>query len=58
MDILGQSTWLSVLVGGTIILALAIVYAMVRNRRRTLGERVATEAATREEYKAEDRDED
>lgn len=52
----GPSAWLILLTIGVIVLIAAIVYGIMRNRQRTLGERVATEAATRDEYRAEDRD--
>lgn len=52
----GPSIWLIVLTIGVVVLIAAMVYGIMRNRQRTLGERVASEAATREEYRAEDRD--
>ena len=41
---------------GSGVLGLAIVYGIMRNRRRTQSEKTKTEQATRELYRAEDRD--
>ena len=41
---------------GSGVLGLAIVYGIMRNRRRTQSEKNKTEQATRELYRAEDRD--
>lgn len=53
----GPAFWLIVLTVGVIALGLAMAYGMMRNRRRTPAERAQTEAATKREYAAEDRDE-
>mgnify|MGYP004540893743 CR=1 FL=1 len=50
----GPSLWLILLTIGVVALALAAVYGIMRNRQRSVGERVQTEAATRAEYKSED----
>lgn len=52
----GPSFWLILLTLGVVVLAAAIVYGIMRNRQRSLGERIHTEAATRREYSKEDRD--
>lgn len=40
---------------GIVILAAAIAYAVMRNRQRTAAEKQLTEAATKANYRAEDR---
>lgn len=40
---------------GIVILAAALVYAVMRNRQRTAGEKRLTEAATKANYRAEER---
>ena len=50
--------WFLVLVGGTIVLGIAIAYGVLRNRQRTTREKLQTEAATRDIYHKEDRGED
>ncbi|MFD2648464.1 hypothetical protein ACFSX5_11735 [Devosia albogilva] len=52
----GPSIWLILLTVGVAILAAAAIYGIMRNRQRTLGERVHTEVETKREYAAEDRD--
>jgi type II secretory pathway pseudopilin PulG len=42
---------------GILILAAAITYGLMRNRRRTAAEKQLTEAATKANYRAEDRKE-
>jgi hypothetical protein len=44
-----------VLVGGSIILGLLLVYGIMRNRGRTRAERIRTDQATRELQRQEDR---
>lgn len=56
MDIAGPAFWLILLTIGVIVLAGAIVYGTMRNRDRTVSERVATEVETKREYEREDRD--
>ncbi|VXC94717.1 hypothetical protein [Sphingomonas sp. 8AM] len=54
----GDGLWSFVVIAGPIILVLALLFAMLRNRRRTPHEEARTEQATRELYKqqsAEDR---
>ena len=46
----------ALLLVGSGVLGLAIVYGIMRNRRRTQSEKNKTEQATRELYRAEDRD--
>jgi hypothetical protein len=52
----GPSIWLILLTVGVIILAGAIIYGIMRNRQRSVSERVHTELETKREYAAEDRD--
>jgi hypothetical protein len=56
MEFFGPILWLLVVGGGTVILGLAIVYGMSRNSTRTPAEKRLTEASTRAEYRAEERD--
>jgi hypothetical protein len=49
--------WLILLTLGVACLGAAMIYGTMRNRRRTPLEREITEAGTRAEYRAEDRDE-
>ncbi|MFC3704995.1 hypothetical protein ACFOOL_09520 [Devosia honganensis] len=57
METTGPALWLVVLTIGAVALIVAMVYGVMRNRQRSLGERVATEVETRREYEREDRDE-
>jgi Sec-independent protein translocase protein TatA len=50
----GPSLWLILLTIGVIVLGAAAVYGIMRNRTRTVSEKLHTEAATRAEYKSED----
>ena len=50
------SLWLILLTIGVIALGAAMAYGLMRNRKRSLGERIATEAATKQEYREENRD--
>jgi uncharacterized protein involved in outer membrane biogenesis len=50
------AVWLLILTIGVVALGAAMVYGINRNRTRTPMERAATEAATRQQYRAEDRD--
>ena len=52
----GPMFWLILLTVGVVALGLAMALATSRNRKRTTGERLATEAATRREYREEDKD--
>jgi hypothetical protein len=52
----GASFWLILLTIGVVILGLAMVYGIMRNRKRTLGEQIQTEIETKREYVAEDKD--
>lgn len=56
MDTGGPALWLILLTLGVVALAGAMIYGTMRNRQRTLGERVATEVETRREYQREDQD--
>ncbi len=56
METSGQTFWLILLTLGVVVLAVAIFYGIMRNRQRTLGERIHTEIETRKEYAEEDRD--
>ena len=57
METIGPGLWLIALTVGVVILAAAAIYGIMRNRNRTLAERVTTEVETRREYEREDRDE-
>ncbi len=48
--------WSFVVVIGAILLGAALAYGMWINSRRTRADKMVTEAATRREYKEEDRD--
>jgi len=50
------TVWLLILTVGVIALGLALVWGLNRNRQRSPMERQVTEAATRQQYRAEDRD--
>ncbi|SMQ85261.1 hypothetical protein SAMN06295905_2538 [Devosia lucknowensis] len=56
MEFGGQAMWLILLTLGVVVLAAAMIYGTMRNRTRTLGERVMTEVETKREYEREDRD--
>lgn len=56
MDIAGPTMWLILLTIGVVILGGAMIYGTMRNRTRTLAERVTTEVETKREYEREDRD--
>lgn len=48
--------WLILLTVGVACLGAAMIYGTLRNRQRSPVEREITEAATRAEYRAEDKD--
>ncbi len=50
------TVWLLLLTVGVIALGLAMAYGINRNRTRTPAEKQLTEAATRQEYRMEDKD--
>lgn len=52
----GPSFWLILLTIGVVALGLAMAYGMRRNKQRTLQEKLVTDAATRREFREEDRD--
>ena len=56
METSGPAMWLILLTVGVIALAGAIAYGMMRNNKRRPVEKAVTEAATKEEYRREDRD--
>jgi predicted MFS family arabinose efflux permease len=56
MEFGGQAIWLVLLTLGVVVLAGAMIYGIMRNRQRTLSERVMTEVETKREYEREDRD--
>lgn len=56
MEFGGQAIWAVVITLGVIVLAGAMIYGMMRNRQRTLSERILTEVETKREYEREDRD--
>ena len=51
-----ETLWLLVVVGGPVIIAIAIGYALLTRRNRTVGERVAQRNATRRLYEEKDHD--
>ncbi|HEV7292188.1 MAG TPA: hypothetical protein VGN79_07695 [Devosia sp.] len=54
--IAGPSLWLILLTVGVVVLGLAAVFGVMRNRKLTRGEHAARDAGTVREYKVEDRD--
>lgn len=56
METTGPGLWLIALTIGVVILGGAIIYGIMRNRSRSLSERVLTEVETKREYEREDRD--
>jgi len=51
MDTLPLWTWFL----GALLLGLALIYGIMRNRRRTPGDRILTNEATRQNYRDENR---
>ena len=58
METTGPALWLILLTFGVVVLGAAMIYGTMRNRQRTLSERVTTEVETKREYQREDRDTD
>ena len=56
MEFGGQAMWAVLLTLGVIVLAGAMIYGTMRNRNRTVSEKIATEVQTKRVYEAEDRD--
>lgn len=56
MEFGGQAIWAVVITLGVVLLAAGMIYGTMRNRKRTLSERVLTEVETKREYDREDRD--
>ena len=56
METIGPGLWLIALTIGVAILAAAAIYGIMRNRSRTLSERVTTEVETKRQYEREDKD--
>jgi mannose/fructose/N-acetylgalactosamine-specific phosphotransferase system component IIC len=52
----GPTIWLLLITVGVAALGLIMAIGAMRNQKRTPQERVATEAATKQEYRAEERD--
>ena len=52
----GPTLWLMLLTVGVAALGLIMAIGAMRNRKRTPQERVATEMATKQEYRKEERD--
>ena len=52
----GPAFWLMLLTLGVVALGAAMMYGLRRNQTRTAAERHLTEVATKQEYRAEDRD--
>jgi hypothetical protein len=55
MTELGFSWWFLVVVGGTLVLGVAIAYGFIRSRQRTRREKLAGEQGAHEVYEKEDR---
>ena len=53
----GPSLWLILLTLGAVLLLVAMIYGFYRSQQRSRAEKALTEAATRQEYEREDRDE-
>ena len=53
----GPSLWLILLTIGVIALGVAMAYGMLRNRKRSVREEIATEVGTKQEYRRADREE-
>ncbi len=56
MEFGGQAIWAVLVTLGVVVLAGAMIYGLMRNRHRTLSEKVATEVSTKQVYDREDRD--
>lgn len=56
METTGPALWLILLTVGVAVLGAAMIYGIMRNRQRTLAERITTEVETKREYEREDRD--
>ncbi|MBJ3786161.1 hypothetical protein [Devosia sediminis] len=56
MEYGGQAMWLVLLTLGVVVLAAAMIYGTMRNRQRSLSEKVTTEVETKREYQRENRD--
>ncbi len=56
METIGPGLWFIALTIGVVILGGAMIYGIMRNRSRSLSERVLTEVETKREYEREDRD--
>jgi mannose/fructose/N-acetylgalactosamine-specific phosphotransferase system component IIC len=52
----GPTVWLLLLTVGVAALGLVLAIGAMRNGKRTAQERVVTEMATKQEYRAEERD--
>ncbi len=52
----GPMLWLIILTIGVAALGLLMAFGATRNRKRTMQERLKTEAAAKREYSAENRD--
>ena len=58
MEFGGQAIWAVLITIGVIVLAAAMTYGILRNRNRTLSEKITTERETKRVYEREDRDPD
>lgn len=52
----GPSVWLILLTVGAAALCAALIYGVIRTRNRSRAEKAVTDAATRQEYRREDKD--
>ena len=55
---MGGPEWTLVVILGPVLLGLALVYAILRNRKRTPADEARTERATHELYEEEERKEE
>lgn len=56
MGFMGPEAWLFAILGGAILLGIAIAYGMKRSSKLTRGEVAQQEAATKREYQVEEAD--
>ena len=56
MEFGGQAVWAVLVTIGVVVLAAGMIFGLMRNRNRTLSEKVTTERATKQAYERENRD--
>ena len=52
----GTALWFFAVVGGAVILGIALAYGMIHNRKRTAREKIAAERGAHEIYEKEERE--